>query len=128
MISYLRYTTHPFQKGYLIEQGVRCGKKNCRCYTEGKKHTAFYLCWREFDADGKLVQKKKYIRRNRVAEVQKQLASFKGLRLADCYYASNRSYERLVEVTDLMGNRAGLERFYKNKSTCKKAGYFLSVR
>jgi len=30
-------------KGCLVKLKLTCGKKNCKCYTKGEKHTSLYL-------------------------------------------------------------------------------------
>lgn len=128
MIRYSRLTNHPFQKGYIIEQNVRCGKKNCKCFTSSEKHQAFYLVWREFNGKGKLIQRKQYLARRRVADVQKQLSTSKGQLLACYFQVPVDDLEYLQQVTDFIGNRKRLADYYNQMGTCRKALYFSSVR
>jgi len=71
--------------GYIIQEKVRCGKKNCRCYTKNEKHKAFYLYYREKQLDGTRKLKKKYLKKSEVKKWQKKLSSTKAYEFMASY-------------------------------------------
>lgn len=100
---------NPYWTGYIVEEKVKCGKKNCRCMNGGKKHTAFYLYWRDYhpsfawrsrhfnSLDGYRLHegprlRKKHIPKKDVAKVQRQLALYKGMTVV-----WKMTYEQLEE-------------------------------
>ena len=54
--------------GSFLERQITCGKQNCICKTEGKKHTAFQLSFRS-----KKKNVTKMIPRHKADEVQKRV-------------------------------------------------------
>jgi hypothetical protein len=82
----MRFYNDPMKTGYIVEEKVRCGKKNCHCFTESKLHTAYYLHYRKYvfnPQKGKrglfaVTKLKKYIRKADVEKIKKRIAMLKG--------------------------------------------------
>jgi hypothetical protein len=57
--------TQPELAGTIIEERIRCGHGNCRCFKRKLLHNAFYLYWRQ---DGKL--RKRYVPKKDVLQLK----------------------------------------------------------
>lgn len=80
MAFFSRFSNNPYLTGYIIRQFINCGKKNCHCYKDGKKHEVYRLNYREYDlAKIKPVKQKMiHIRKSDVASIQQKLSVCKG--------------------------------------------------
>jgi len=80
MAFFSRFSNNPYLTGYIIRQFINCGKRNCHCYKDGKKHEVFRLKYREYDfAKVRPVKQKiKHIRRTDIASIQFKLSAHKG--------------------------------------------------
>lgn len=91
-----REFNNPEWTGYIVKEKVRCGKKNCRCFREGKKHEAFYLYYREYQLDGTRKLRKKYLRKSQVAGWQEKLSKHKGMLITGCL--TEKQLEKLISA------------------------------
>lgn len=79
-------------KGALVAERKRCGKKNCRC-ARGHLHGPYYYRrWREWNG----TQRKQYVSRDRVSEVQKALEKSR----SSSYRELLQMLRELGEMTD----------------------------
>ena len=62
--------------GTVIEEGVRCGKPNCRCARGHLHGTYAYLYYRKFE-NGAWKLKKQYIPRSKVKTVKREISEAK---------------------------------------------------
>lgn len=80
-----RLLNDPLLTGYVVREKIKCGKKNCKCYTKSIPHTAYYLHYREYKpiiqdkkrTDYVAIKKKKYIKKTDVEKIRKEIAMAK---------------------------------------------------
>lgn len=89
-----REFNNPEWTGYIVQEKIRCGKKCCRCFREGKKHKAFYLYYREYQIDGTRKLRKKYLKKSEVGKWQRELSKNKGLLLTG--YLTGEQLAKLI--------------------------------
>ena len=122
-----RFSNNPEYTGYIVKEKVRCGKKNCKCYREGKKHEAFYLYWREYQEDCTWKLRKKYLKKSEISQWQKKIASHKAIficgklkgwqahRIADEYPKIESQKEYMLKAFELFnGSRNAKKWLYYN--------------
>lgn len=76
-----RLWNDPLATGCVVKEKIRCGKKNCKCYTKSEFHSAYYLHYREYtfnpqsDRRTKFssMKKKKYISKDKVSDIVREI-------------------------------------------------------
>ena len=75
MALLFRYSDNPLEKGFIVTLFKTCGKANCRCITQGKKHISYALKYWEYDyCSHTRKQKMIYLKKLNVRRVQRILA------------------------------------------------------
>lgn len=66
--------SHPKLYGYLVEGKKLCGKKNCKCFTKGERHTHYGLKYRMYHPDGTVSQHMDHVPKRKVSEIARKIA------------------------------------------------------
>lgn len=113
-----RVLNNPEFTGYLVKQKVKCGKKNCRCYREGKLHVANYVYYRVYFQDHETDNstgyisklKKKYIKKSEVSKWHRKLALNKAYKVIGGLSLDSANDK---ELCNLEGNKFLIKSFDK---------------
>lgn len=97
----------------LVTNKHRCGKRTCRCATQGKLHQSTALKYR---VNGK--QKIKYVRQKDVDSVRRELYQRKGLEIID------RADKYTLTIAKMFPNLAGADIQIKTYEVFGQKNYF----
>lgn len=73
-MSYAPRFTRPKLFGYLVEGKKLCGKKNCKCFTKGERHTHYGLKYRMYHPDGTATQHMDHVPKRKVSDLARRIA------------------------------------------------------
>lgn len=69
----------PIPYACVVKLQKRCGKKNCRCWTNNQRHEAYGLKYRSYNEDGSITQHIKHLPKDQVNMVARTIAIRKGM-------------------------------------------------
>lgn len=82
----MRLYNNPYLTGCVVKEKIKCGKKNCKCYTKSEFHSAYFLHYRDYTPDPQIgkrtwyssKKKKKYLKKADVEKVKREIEIAKG--------------------------------------------------